>query len=136
MEEYITAYEYEKNVNPTLNNVPIVQKNINDCEYGITTIEFSESFNVDYKATTPNLLASFIKLKQNYNFTLDEKNTGNFVNGTSHLFYIISGNCEMNIDNEVFRVSEGDILITPLFESLLIKNNSDEELQIYYINLL
>jgi len=134
MEEYITAYEYEKNVNPKLNNIPIVQKNISDCEYGITTIEFSELFNVNYQATTPNLLASFIKLKQNHNFTLDEKNTGDFVNATSHLFYIISGNCEMNIDDEMFKVSEGDIIITPLFDSLIIKNNSDEELQIYYIN--
>jgi hypothetical protein len=68
MEEYITAYEYEKNVNPRLNNIPIVQKNIVDCDYGITTIQFSELFNIEYEATTPNLLASFIKIKTEFKY--------------------------------------------------------------------
>ena len=40
-DEYISVYEYEKNVDPKLTNIPISQKNINDCDYGITFIEFS-----------------------------------------------------------------------------------------------
>ena len=28
MEEYIKAYEYESNVNPSLNTVPIITKNV------------------------------------------------------------------------------------------------------------
>ena len=61
MNEYINSYEYEKNVNPKLEGIPIIQKNINDCDFGITFIDFSKLFNVDYKSTSPNLLASFIK---------------------------------------------------------------------------
>ena len=131
MADYITAYEYEKNVNPKLKNIPITQKNINDCNYGITFIEFSELFNIEYKCTTPNLLASFIKIKQNNSITLMNNN---FTNGTSHLFYMLNGSCEINIDSELIMLSKSSILVTPLFESLIIKNNSDNEVQIYYIN--
>ena len=49
MNEYISAYEYEKNVNPTIISIPIVQKNISDCEDNITPIDFSELFHVNYK---------------------------------------------------------------------------------------
>jgi len=131
MTGYIKAYEYEKNVNPKLKNIPITQKNINDCDYGITFIEFSELFNVEYKCTTPNLLASFIKVKQNDSITLTNNN---FTNGTSHLFYMLNGKCEVNVDSEIIKLSRSDILVTPLFESLIIKNNSDFEVEIYYIN--
>ena len=145
MEEYISAYEYEKNVNPKLKGIPIFEKSINDCDYGITFINFSELFNVNYKSTTPNLLASFIKIQKNDNIIIEIKekiDDNSFVNATSHLFYIMNGRCEINIDDDTFILSEGDILISPLFYSLNISNtsnpsnqeNDNDELQIYYIN--
>jgi hypothetical protein len=39
MEEYIKAYEYESNVNPTLNTVPIITKNVKECGVGIDFID-------------------------------------------------------------------------------------------------
>lgn len=134
MSDYIKAHEYQKNVNPSLKTVPIIQKNINDCDYGISFINFSEIFNVNYLSTTPNLLASFIKIEKDNNINFKNINTDNFANSTSNLFYILQGNCEISIDNETFLLYCGDILITPLFNSLIINNNSNEELHIYYIN--
>lgn len=134
MDDYITAYEYEKNVNPTMQSVPIVQKNIIDCSYGITFIDFSDIYNVSYKSTSPNLLASFIKIKPFDSLDLYDESDNSFVNATSHLFFIIKGNCELNLDDENFKVSSGDILVTPTFNKLLINNPYNEELQIYYIN--
>lgn len=141
MDEYIDAYEYEKNVNPTLNNIPLYEKSINECNYGITFIDFSNLFNINYKSTTPNLLASFIRLNKDKdinlqnNYQSDDINCENsFVNGTSHLFYIMQGNCEIKIDNEKYSLLTGDILITPFFNSLIISNKNEDELQIYYIN--
>jgi hypothetical protein len=61
-DEYVSVYEYEKNVNPYLNSIPFYEKSINDCNFGINIIDFSNIFNVSHKSTTPNLLASFIKL--------------------------------------------------------------------------
>jgi len=143
MDDYIKTYEYENNVNPSLNSIPIYEKNIIDCSYGITFIDFSNLFNICYKSTTPNLLASFIKINKNKDICLQNNynnenlsNDNNFFNGTSHLFYILQGSCEICIDNEKFTLFSGDILITPLFNSLTITNtNTDiDELQIYYIN--
>lgn len=134
MEEYIKAYEYEKNVNPTLQNVPIIQKNIIDCSYGITFIDFSDIYKVNYKSTSPNLLASFIKIKQNNSLDVYDETDNSFINATSHLFFIIKGNCEMHLDNEKYKLNNGDILVTPLFNKLVINNPYNEELHIYYIN--
>jgi gentisate 1,2-dioxygenase len=134
-EEYISAYEYEKNVNPELNHIPFYEKNIHECEYGIDVIDFSNIFNVSYKSTTPNLLASFIKLDKQSNIELKNIQYNEF-NATSHLFYIIKGNATIHIDNndDEYVVSNGDLFISPCFSSLVISNKSDEELLIYYIN--
>ena len=134
MEDYIKAYEYEKNVNPTLQSVPIIQKNIIDCSYGMTFIDFSDIYKVNYKSTSPNLLASFIKIKPNDFLDLNNESDNSFANATSHLFFVIKGNCEFNLDDENFKVSNGDILVTPTFNKLVINNPYNEELQIYYIN--
>ena len=136
MEEYITAYEYENNVNPKLSNIPIYKKNIDECNYGITFIDFSELFNVNYKSTSPNLLASFIKIENNKDISFENNDleNNNFSNGTSHLFYILQGSSIMLIDDIEYEVNNGDIIITPVFLSLNIKNNGTDDLQIYYIN--
>ena len=133
---YISVFEYEKNVNPVLNHVPFYEKDVNDCDYGIDIIDFSDIFNVSHKSTTPNLLASFIKLKNDDVLQLNNNEQMIEFNATSHLFYIIKGSCFINIDNDSFNetMNVGDILVTPCFESLHIKNTGEEELQIYYIN--
>jgi len=132
MSEYIRAYEYESNVNPTLKQVPIVTKNSSDVEYGISFINFNEIYNVKHKATTPNLLASFIKLAPDTE--VNETNETD-MNGSSHLFYVIHGTGSISLNSEeVFEVSSEDIFVSPFFNSISIKNNGDEELCIYYIN--
>ena len=145
-DEYISVYEYEKNVNPRLTHVPFYEKNIGECNYGINIIDFSDVFNVSYKSTTPNLLASFIRLEGSNSIELNNNDFNNEIsefNATSHLFYIINGKASIHIeDNEkqntektiANHVSSGDILITPCFSSIKIQNLGEEELQIYYIN--
>ena len=140
-EDYISAYEYEKNVNPHLAHVPFYEKDVNDCEYGIDTIDFSTIFNVPHKSTTPNLLASFITLETDDVIELNNNNPSCVeFNATSHMFYIIKGSCSIHMDNNAddeTTVCTGDIMITPCFNSLRITNVSETEeevLQIYYIN--
>ena len=131
---YISAYEYEKNVNPRLNHIPFYEKNINECNYGINIIDFSHIFKVSYKSTTPNLLASFIKIETNGKIEFNNIQCNEF-NASSHIFYILKGNASIHIDNETEKiVHSGDILISPCFSSLKIKNVCEEKLEIYYIN--
>ena len=133
-DNYISAYEYEKNVNPSLAHVPLYEKNIDECNYGIDIIDFSNIFNVSYKSTTPNLLASFIKLTNQETIELNNTQYSEF-NASSHIFYILNGTASINIDNDVENVvSTGDILISPCFHSLKIRNLHEEKLEIYYIN--
>jgi gentisate 1,2-dioxygenase len=135
-DDYISAYEYEKNVNPPLTTIPFYERNVAECNYGIDIIDFSHVFNVSHKSTTPNLLASFIKLEKNGKIDLKNIQYNEF-NATSHLFYIINGIASISInDDECFYViSSGDLFIAPYFTSLNILNiKDDEELQIYYIN--
>ena len=129
-----TVYEYEKNVNPQLDNIPFYEKTIDECNYGINIVDFSDIFNVSYKSTTPNLLASFIKLISNDSIELNNNQVTEF-NATSHLFYIINGKASIHIDDDSEKVVNlGDILITPCFSSLIIKNLEKCDLQIYYVN--
>lgn len=133
-EEYISVYEYEKNVNPQMNHVPFYEKDVNDCSYGIDIIDFSDIFNVSHKSTTPNLLASFIKLSGKDMIQLSNNPNNIEFNATSHLFYVIQGSSSVTIDGDEHIVYSGDILITPCLDSVKITNRLEEELQIYYIN--
>jgi gentisate 1,2-dioxygenase len=135
-DNYISAYEYEKNVNPQLTNIPFHERNIKECNYGIDIIDFSDVFKVPYKSTTPNLLASFIRLEKNGKIDLQNIQCNEF-NATSHLFYIINGMGSICINDDGYehKICSGDLFITPYFESLKIVNvQNDEELLIYYIN--
>ena len=133
-DNYISAYEYEKNVNPHLNHIPFYEKNIKECNYGIDIINFSDVFNVSYKSTTPNLLASFIKIENDGEIEFNNIQY-NELNASSHLFYILKGNAAIYFDSDSEKtVHSGDILISPCFNSLKIKNVGSEDVEIYYIN--
>ena len=132
MENYIKAYEYESNVNPNLKNIPIYSKNILSCKEGCNWINLKEIFNVDFKATTPNLLANFIKLSPKESLLCSNKKD---FNATSHFFYILHGKGEILIEDKIWNLYLDDIFICPCTNSIYIKNTSDEEeLYIYYIN--
>ena len=132
-DNYILAYEYEKNVNPPLKHVPFYEKNIYTSNYGIDIVDFSNIFNVSYKSTTPNLLASFIKLMPNDRIELNIQNSE--FNSTSHIFYVLKGKASIHIDDDAEKVVQnGDILISPCFNSLKIKNLVKDELEVYYVN--
>jgi gentisate 1,2-dioxygenase len=130
MENYISAYEYEKNVNPKLTEIPIKTKHINECSYGITSINLSESYNVSYNCTSPNLLASFIKVEGNNSIVLSD----DLILGTSNLFFVLQSSCNFIINNIIFSLESGEILVTPFTTSIEIINNGSDDLQIYYVN--
>ena len=132
MNEYISSYEYESNVNPVLNNIPIISKNIENVSNGIHHIDLSSIYNVDYKATTPNLLANFIKIPPISELKFN--NNDDILQASSHFFYVMQGHSVMNIDNNSISIKEGDIFIYPCLQLLSIQNSGKDELQIYYIN--
>jgi len=162
MKEYIKAYEYESNVNPTLKSVPIVTKNITECLSGLNFIDNGSVYNVDYKATSPNLLASFIVLDENkgndneghiIRFNREDVAVEKEINASSHLFYVFNGKCRFTLREYVyvrgeeygelyteikdteFVVEHGEIFICPTFQDLkMINMLADDKTEIYYVN--
>ena len=159
MQEYIKAYEYESNVNPSLVPVPIITKNVKDCSTGINYIDNGSVYNVDYKATSPNLLASFIVLdvykddSQAHQIQCKAGDVDTEINAASHLFYVLQGKCRFTLSEEVytrgeeygetyidtiykeFMVESGEIFICPTFLGLKITNMlENEKTEIYYVN--
>uniref|UniRef100_A0A6C0HCD4 Cupin 2 conserved barrel domain-containing protein n=1 Tax=viral metagenome TaxID=1070528 RepID=A0A6C0HCD4_9ZZZZ len=162
MEEYIKAYEYESNVNPTLNQVPIIKKNVKECVHGINFIDNGSLYNVDCKATSPNLLASFVVLDENngcdsegylIRFKRSSFSEEKEINASSHLFYVLNGKCRFTIEEEVyvkgeeygemnvdikdteFIVESGEIFICPAFQGLKMCNMlENEKTEVYYVN--
>ena len=133
---YIKAYEYESSVNPNLQEIPIMSKNSQEINYGFTPIDLSEIYHMDFPCTSPNLLASFIKVKKFGHLYLDQDDCEKkSMNASSHLFFIIQGVASLDMDlKNSHRVESGEILISPCFQNIYIKNHSEEDLVIYYIN--
>ena len=129
---YIKAYEYQSSVNPILEQIPILSKNYKKCNYGITTINLSQLYNVNFEATSPNLLASFLKIENNKEFIFENNDS---FNASSHLFYVIEGEAKIIIDHlEEYNISEGYIVVLPYFTKLVIINQSNNDFSSYYIN--
>ena len=134
-DDYISVYEYEKNVNPNLQTIPFYEKDINSCDYGINIVDFSNIYKASHKSTTPNLLASFIKLDKNDSIELNNNQFIVEFNATSHIFYVINGTCTIIIDDNYEKVlHSGDLLVSPCFNLVKLKNSSEQELQLYYVN--
>ena len=135
---YIKAYEYESSVNPNLLPIPIVSRNSDDLSYGFHPIDISNTYNMNFSCTSPNLLASFIKIKAGNVLLLENEKTGtnkSLLNASSHFFYVITSSCIIDIDFETdYNVLSGEILVVPCVKTIYIKNKTTEDLIIYYIN--
>lgn len=151
-ETYIRAYEYQKNVNPYMK--PIKTKSINHDDFDFTEqlnfIDFSEYYDTNYKLTSPNLLACFIKIKENdnllynknFDYSIDNKLINHLdFNACSNIFYVIQGkltihyliNNSNNTNKNSFTAERGDIVVLPHFIELNLMSES-EKCSIFYLN--
>jgi len=102
-------YEYTSAANPRLPQVPIFFHNINSYSSDPTKIipfNNQEELVTEYPATTPSLLASFIKILKNEDIETN-------VNATSQFFYVIKGKGYSMIENKYVYWNEGDIFVVP-----------------------
>jgi gentisate 1,2-dioxygenase len=136
---YIKAYEYESAVNPSMNQIPIVTKNSNDCTYGFHPIDLSSTYNMDFPCTSPNLLASFIRIKPLDTMSFFKNDWNDDIkkrtNASSHFFYVLQGTFCIDFNYvKKFNVSEGEILVLPGSGDLYFTNEGSTDVLIYYIN--
>ena len=137
MIEKSRLYEYMSASKPQMTEIPVLIHSHNLYEQGpsrIIPFDLSKELNIPYTATSPNLLASFIRIIENESVNCNAC-------ATSHAFYIIKGfgNCNIpdygNID-----YNEGDMIVIPETISNRFTSNDivftslKENTAIYWIN--
>eukprot|EP00465_Bigelowiella_longifila_P004739 CAMPEP_0185259152 /NCGR_PEP_ID=MMETSP1359-20130426/7983_1 /TAXON_ID=552665 /ORGANISM="Bigelowiella longifila, Strain CCMP242" /LENGTH=405 /DNA_ID=CAMNT_0027844953 /DNA_START=44 /DNA_END=1261 /DNA_ORIENTATION=+ len=100
------VYEYESVSNPVLNPVPILSLGADDYaanETGVVTADFSSLLGISYPATSPNLLAGFVKVLEGEE--LDTK-----AEATSQAFYVVSGSGRSQLQPDGEEEEEGKLI--------------------------
>lgn len=82
--------------------------------------------NIDYPATSPNLMASFIRINPNESISTE-------ANATSHAFYVIRGSGVTTIEHETVSWNEGDLFVAPATESVSTHTASSDS-ALYWVH--
>jgi gentisate 1,2-dioxygenase len=128
-EKDLRIYEYTSAANPNMSKIPVLTHDCKLHENGETRIipfDLSNFLKTQYQATSPNLLASFIKI-------CDNEEIDTYANSTSQIFYVIRGKGYSIIENEIINWSEGDLFVVPYYEHK-IYHYSMTDSSLYWIN--
>mmetsp|Transcript_15567 Transcript_15567/g.14100 ORF Transcript_15567/g.14100 Transcript_15567/m.14100 type:complete len:345 (-) Transcript_15567:168-1202(-) len=109
LEEDSRIYEYTSAANPFMAPVPVLAHPALLHESGPTRIipfDLSEHLNLSYPATSPNLLASFIRINPNESIKSD-------ASATSQAFYVIRGSGRSVGEEGTIEWTEGDLFVIP-----------------------
>lgn len=126
----VNIYEYTSAANPILPNIPIFFYSINDHHSEPTSIipfDNKDQLSTEYPATTPSLLASFVKILKNEDI---ETNT----NSTSQLFYVIKGSGYSMIQHKIVYWSEGDLFVVPSADDSNITHTALNDSYLFWVN--
>jgi len=113
MEEDSRIYEYMSAANPNMAPVPVLVHPSSLHESGPTRIipfDLSEYMNTPYPATSPNLMASFIRLNPS-------ESVDSSAMATSQAFYVIRGAGRTSSEFGDIEWAEGDLFVLPATSS-------------------
>lgn len=122
-------YEYTSAANPYMKNIPILYHESTLYKNSPTKIipfDLSKYIDTPYIATSPNLLASFIKIRK-------DESIKTFANATSQIFYIINGSGTTIMNDDVITWKKGDLFVIPYSNNELIHNATIDSV-LYWIN--
>lgn len=127
-------YEYTSAANPNIPKIPvkIFSKELYD-EYttsDVIELNICKDLEVDYPATSPNLLANFVKIIPNNELLT------RIDNATSHMFYVIKGSGYSILKTNLISWNIGDLFVVPYIKGCdFIHHCSDnEECVLYWVN--
>lgn len=127
----VKLYDYAEACNPILPEVPIKTFSIVDEIKSKTNVYFFDNSNeldLNYRATSPNLLAAFLTICTNEPFEVDSSMVC-----SSQLFYVIRGKGFITInDDHHISFATGDLVTTPFYEFQHIIAMKDTE--IYWVS--
>ena len=129
-------YEYMSASNPTLEAIPVLTHSYKLHQTGKTRIipfDLKDNLNINYSATSPNLLVSFIRIEKNDNIKCS-------ATATSQAFYIINGSGRFKFqvdicdDIDIVAYNTGDMIVLPNLHSYYIDIYADQDTAIYWVN--
>jgi hypothetical protein len=126
----VNIYEYTSAANPILPNIPIFFYSINDYNSEPTSIipfDNKDQLSIEYPATTPSLLASFVKILKN-------EDVETKTNSTSQLFYVIKGSGHSMIQHKIVYWSEGDLFVVPSADDSNIIHTALNDSYLFWVN--
>jgi gentisate 1,2-dioxygenase len=129
IEEDARIYEYSSAANPLMKDIPIMYHESTLHEKGETRIihfDLSSYIEIPYTATSPNLLAAFIRICKN-------ENIKTFANATSQIFYVINGNGNTVVNNNIIEWNKGDLFVIPYTDNEII-HNATVDSAIYWVS--
>eukprot|EP00607_Mallomonas_marina_P008816 CAMPEP_0182418100 /NCGR_PEP_ID=MMETSP1167-20130531/2563_1 /TAXON_ID=2988 /ORGANISM="Mallomonas Sp, Strain CCMP3275" /LENGTH=332 /DNA_ID=CAMNT_0024592105 /DNA_START=88 /DNA_END=1086 /DNA_ORIENTATION=+ len=127
-EEDGRIFEYSAAANPKLEPIPVAVHPPSLHESGPTRIipfDLRKQLGLDYQATSPNLMAAFLRI--NPNESLDTKATA-----TSQAFYVIRGNGSTTSEFGEITWKQGDLFVFPSTLST-ITHNSLSDTALYWV---
>lgn len=130
LEEDVRMYEYTSAANPNMSQIPVLAHPATLHETGPTRIipfDLSSYMNITYPATSPNLMASFLRL-----------NTGESLEtqaiATSQAFYVIRGSgVSRSSEHGEIEWSQGDMFVIPQSEVPMTHFGTDDS-AIYWVS--
>ncbi|KAJ1441109.1 RmlC-like cupin domain-containing protein [Ochromonadaceae sp. CCMP2298] len=128
-EEDARIYEYTSAANPHMAPVPVAVLAADQHESGPTRIipfDLSRQMHIEYPATSPNLLASFLRICENESLTTHTA-------ATSQAFYVIRGEGSSVSELGLIEWSQGDLFVIPKCDKEVV-HSATADTAIYWVN--
>lgn len=128
--EPVRIYEYESAANPDMAAVPVAVLGPNTHQTGPTRVipfDLSDRICVPYPATSPNLMANFMRI-------LPGESLETKASATSQAFYVIRGSGSTSSEHGTIAWGEGDLFVFPASADAMEHTASaDGDVAIYWI---
>lgn len=128
LERDVRIYEYTSAANPDIPQVPVAVHPSSLHESGPTRIipfDLREQLGVNYRATSPNVMTSFLKI-------CDKETLETEATATSQAFYVIRGSGTSQSEFGEITWSEGDLFVLPATEAM-VSHFANSDTAIYWI---
>lgn len=127
-EEDARIYEYTSAADPHMEPIPVLVHGPEHHTSGPTRIipfDLSDHLKVEYPATSPNLMASFLRI-------VGGESLDTHATATSQAFYVIRGSGKSSSEHGEVSWGEGDLFVMPSTSSV-VKHTSETDTAIYWV---
>ena len=120
-QEQVLTWEYGSSANPDITDIPIQtfpSQLHEEGETRVVELDLSKTIAIPYPATTPNLLANYIRIQKN-----DKLKSS--ANSTSEVFFVMRGCGSSETEHGILEWKQGDVFTLPMNKGVMHNANED-----------